>query len=296
MSEELLAGGMAPPQIAKSRARGAKRLALTAGLLIAASALAAYGYDYFTFGQFIETTQDAYVGGNVTDIAASVSGQITGVNVTDNQFVHQGDLLVSLDHRSFLADFEKAEAAVAGAQASLNKLDAQARLSPASQLAVIAAERDEENAALKAAQADLDAAKLRVDDADIHAPFDGVVGNRSAHAGGFAAAGAPLLTIVPANGLWVDANFKEDQLARIHPGMTVRITPDIDKSVHLTGHVESVAPASGSVFSLLPAENATGNFTKIVQRVTVRIALQGEDAKLGLLRPGLSVTAVINTK
>ena len=105
-----------------------------------------------------------------------------------------------------------------------------------------------------------------------------------------------LLSLVPTSGLWVDANFKEDQLDRMRPGQSVQIVADIAPGVNITGHVVSLAPASGAVFSLLPAENATGNFTKIVQRVPVRIALDSGAASLGLLRPGLSVTATVDTK
>jgi membrane fusion protein (multidrug efflux system) len=125
---------------------------------------------------------------------------------------------------------------------------------------------------------------------------NGTIGNRSAHLGGYATAGAQLVSIVPANGLWVDANFKEDQLAHMRPGETVSIIADVLPGQKITGHVASIAPATGATFSVLPAENATGNFTKIVQRVPVRILLDGSASQLGLLRPGLSVTASVNTK
>jgi membrane fusion protein (multidrug efflux system) len=126
--------------------------------------------------------------------------------------------------------------------------------------------------------------------------LDGVVGNRSAHMGGYASAGAQLVSLVPARGLWVDANFKEDQLAEMQPGDRVTITADVLPGAKITGEVASLAPASGAVFSILPAENATGNFTKIVQRVPVRILLDGSAGALGLLRPGLSVTAAVDTR
>ncbi len=94
----------------------------------------------------------------------------------------------------------------------------------------------------------------------------------------------------------MDANFKEDQLARMRPGDRVTITADVLPDQKITGEVASLAPASGAVFSILPAENATGNFTKIVQRVPVRIVLDGGAGDLGLLRPGLSVTAAVDTR
>lgn len=345
----------------RQRRRRVRKILLLGVWLLLACLLAWYARYYFTIGRFIETTQDAYVGGNVTDIAARVSGQIAAVSVTDNQFVHKGDMLVKLDNRDSLVALERSRAAVAADEASVTNLTAQAALqtdliaqaqadlkaaiaqqnftadtqtrykhlastnavsvqdlqnaedafnraqaacdraraavaAAKAQMPVIASERAEKEAALDEAHAAVDAAQLNVSYTEIRAPFDGVVGNRSAHTGGYAFAGAQLLTIVPANGLWVDANFKENQLARLRPGMKVRIVPDIDTSVIITGRIDSLSPASGAVFSLLPAENATGNFTKIVQRVPVRIILPGDYATLGLLRPGLSVTATVNTK
>jgi membrane fusion protein (multidrug efflux system) len=108
--------------------------------------------------------------------------------------------------------------------------------------------------------------------------------------------GAYLLTIVPAHGLWVDANFKEDQLARMKPGQPAKIVADTLPGDVFHGHLLSLAPATGAVFSVIPPENATGNFTKIVQRVPVRIALDDEDASLGRIRPGLSTVATVDTR
>lgn len=104
------------------------------------------------------------------------------------------------------------------------------------------------------------------------------------------------MALVPARGLWVDANFKESQLAHIRPGMLATIMADVLPGEVFSGHVVSLAPATGAKFSVLPPENATGNFTKIVQRVPVRIMLDGDAAVLGLLRPGLSVTAEVDER
>ena len=137
-------------------------------------------------------------------------------------------------------------------------------------------------------------ARLNLGYTELRAPFDGVVGNRAARAGGYATVGAALVSLVPAGGLWVDANFKENQLAGLRPGQTARIEADVLPGQVFTGHVASLAPATGAQFSVLPAENATGNFTKIVQRVPVRILLDGDAGLLGRLRPGLSVTASVD--
>ena len=108
--------------------------------------------------------------------------------------------------------------------------------------------------------------------------------------------GTYLISVIPSRGLWVDANFKEDQLARIKPGQGVTIAADVLPGRRFQGRVESLAPGTGAVFSVIPPENATGNFTKIVQRVPVRVALDPEAARLGGLRPGLSITASIDTR
>jgi membrane fusion protein (multidrug efflux system) len=131
---------------------------------------------------------------------------------------------------------------------------------------------------------------------ELRAPVDGVIGNRSAQVGAYAAVGTQLLSVVPARGLWVDANFKEDQLARMHAGQRVRIHADVLPGVTFQGQVTSLSPATGAQFSVLPAENATGNFTRIVQRVPVRIALLGEASNLGRLRPGLSVQVEVDQR
>ncbi len=131
---------------------------------------------------------------------------------------------------------------------------------------------------------------------DIRSPIDGYVGNRAARAGAYVTTGSYLLSVVPANALWVDANFKEDQLAAIRPGQRAQVVADAAPGNRIEGHVASLSPGSGAIFSVIPPENATGNFTKIVQRVPVRILLDGDAAALGTLRPGLSVTVSIDTR
>src|SRR5208282_5845938 len=127
-------------------------------------------------------------------------------------------------------------------------------------------------------------------------PIDGYIGNRSAQVGVYVAAGAYLISVIPSDGLWVDANFKEDQLTRMVDGDTATVVADVLPGHVFHGHVASVAPGTGAVFSVIPAENATGNFTKIVQRVPVRVVLDADDADLRRLRPGLSTTARVDTR
>ena len=130
----------------------------------------------------------------------------------------------------------------------------------------------------------------------IRAPFDGVVGNRAIQVGGYVQPGTRLISLVPLDGVYIDANFKETQLSHIGLGAHVSITIDALPDVVIEGIVESIAPASGAVFSLLPPDNATGNFTKIVQRLPVRIRVTPEVARQGALRPGMSVAASVDTR
>ena len=338
-----------------------KKAAIAGAALLIGAGIVWYGYDYWTVGRFIESTDDAYVGGDISVIAPKVSGFITEVAVIDNQPVHQGDLLIKLDDRDYRAALARAEAVVAGQLATLANLDATRRLQDAvikqalasvvaadaetlrarddqtrfetlsrtaaasiqsaqkaeadykqavaggdkaraaldaaqQQLAVIDTQKQQTRAALDAALADRDTARLNVGYTELRAPFDGVVGNRSARVGSFAGVGSQLIAIVPAQGLWVDANFKENQLAKMRAGEPATIRADVLPDVAFHGHVASLSPATGAQFSVLPPENATGNFTKIVQRVPVRILLDGDESALGRLRPGLSVTADVDLR
>ena len=338
-----------------------KVLIISGAALIIVAALAAFGHQWWTVGRFTESTDDAYVGGDITVIAPKVSGFIARVAVTDNQIVHAGDVLVELDNRDYVAARARAVAAVAAqkaaianlaatrhlqeaviaqAQAGINSADAEiersqeeqiryrrlealsavslqesqkadadyknaiasgararAALSASQrQLDVIDSQNQQAAAALAQAEADRDVADLNLSYTELRAPMDGTIGNRSARAGAYANIGAQLMSLVPARGLWVDANFKESQLARMHAGQTVLIQADVLPGQVFRGQVASLAPATGAVFSVLPAENATGNFTKIVQRVPVRVVLDGDASALGQLRPGLSVVAKVDMR
>ena len=338
---------------------GRKRLASLIALAIVGGGLITYATYWWNNGRYLQETDDAYVGGDVTVIGSKVSGYITEVLVTDNQAVRAGDVLARIDDRDYRAVLAKAEGAIAAQQALLANLEAtqrlqeavigQARASVAAtdaetrrahddqvryaslvakeavsvqssqqadadykqsrangdkaqaalvaaqwQIDVIATQKQQAQAALAQATAERDLARLNVGYTELRAPVDGTIGNRRARVGAYASSGAALMSIVPASGLWVDANFKESQLARMNPGMRATIVADVMPGREFHGRVESLAPATGAQFSVLPPENATGNFTKIVQRVPVRIVLDEKDARLGLLRPGLSVTAEVD--
>ena len=338
-----------------------RRLALALLGLMAAGGVAWYGWNWWQVGRFVETTDDAYVGGNVTTLSPHVAGFVNKILVGDNQFVHAGQLLIELDDRDYQANLAHAEAVVQHQTASLANLHAKYALQQSmidqaqgdlaakeaeagyaradaaryhalavttfgslqndqkasaadrkaeatvrsgeagldaakQQLAVIDTEIAETKASLAQAQADLGMAQLDLGYTKIRAPIDGYIGDRGAQIGAYATVGTALLSIVPARGLWVDANFKEDELTRMRAGQKAMIVADVMPGRKFEGRVLSLAPATGAVFSVIPPENATGNFTKIVQRVPVRIAVADSDGTLGVLRPGLSTTVSVNTR
>jgi membrane fusion protein (multidrug efflux system) len=343
---------------AKRRLRfGRKQLALAGLALAIILGGIGYGRYWWTTGRFIESTDDAYVGGNVTTLSPHVAGFVSQILVGDNQFVKAGELVITLDDRDYKAALAHAEAVVQNQTAALANLhakytlqqsmieQAQAQLAAnqaeagwaradaaryhalalttfgtvqndqkafaadrkaaaavrageanldaaKQQLAVIDTEIGETQASLAMAQADLRTAQLNLGYTQIRSPIDGYVGNRAAQVGAYVARDAYLVSVIPAHGLWVDANFKEDQLAHMRPGQPATVVADVlpEKGLPLP----CSEPGAGAVFSVIPPENATGNFTKIVQRVPVRIGL--DDARLGELRPGLSTTVGVNTK
>ncbi|HVE10208.1 MAG TPA: HlyD family secretion protein [Paraburkholderia sp.] len=352
-----------PSSIAPAGAAGVAKPArripwMLIALLSVALVLAAAGSYWYFVGRFVETTDDAYVGGDVTVMAPRVSGFVTDVLVQDNQYVHANQVLIRLDSRDYDARLAQANAEVASAQASVTELQAKRTLqlavineqaagvqasnaeltrsaadqnryralvkdeavsdqvveradadllkaraavtrSDASlvaaqrQLGVIDAQIGDAQARVATAKAAQRVAELNVEYTTIRAPIDGYIGNRTARVGMLANVGTSLLTVVPASGLWIDANFKEDQLKHMQAGDTVDVKLDAS-SLKITGTVQSLAPATGATFSILPAENATGNFTKIVQRVPVRVHLNVSKEMQQVLRPGLSATVDVH--
>ena len=183
------------------------------------------------------------------------------------------------------------------AKAAANLLKAQAAVeAEKQQLAVLDAQKHEEEARLLQARAALKLAQNDLDNTVIKAPVAGIVGNRAGQTGQYVKAGTQLLSLVPLPNVYVTANFKETQLTRMRPGQPAQISVDAYPDHVIEGRVESFAPASGAEFSLLPPDNATGNFTKIVQRVPVRIAVPDNGPLAALLRPGLSVVVSIDTR
>ncbi len=185
---------------------------------------------------------------------------------------------------------EAVEAASAAADAAVKEAEAGVATAEANR-AVIDAQKVEAQATIAGLQAARDKAQRDLDATTLRAPFDGTIGNLSAAVGDLVTPGKRLLAVVPLDAVYVEANFKETQIAELRPGTEVELHFDAFPDRDVTGHIEGIAPASGAQFSLLPPENATGNFTKVVQRLPVRIAIPAEAAAEGWLRPGLSVTA-----
>ncbi|MBR0971295.1 MULTISPECIES: HlyD family secretion protein [Bradyrhizobium] len=170
-----------------------------------------------------------------------------------------------------------------------------ALIAASKKIEVLATDRAKAVAQLDRAHAVEQQAALNLSYTQITAPVEGTVGARSLRVGQFVQAGTQLMAVVPLDAVYVVANFKETQLTHVRDGQPVELRIDSFHSTRLTGHVESLSPASGLEFALLPPDNATGNFTKIVQRVPVKIVLDGQRLK-GLLRPGMSALPTINTK
>lgn len=338
-----------------------RKLLLMGAAAIALAGSSWYGYDYWTVGQYLVSTDDAYVKADNTTIAPKVSGYLDRVQVGDNEHVKAGQVLARIDDRDFRVALDQARADVAAANATVTSKQAQLDV----QQAVIAAARatiDVDNAAkvfaeqenkrygdlaktgygsvqnaqqAQARDAGADAAihrdtanlasalkqvellkaeivqasaaaaraaalqhqaELNLSYTTIVSPIDGVVGNRTLRVGQYVQAGTQLMSIVPAEGAYVVANFKETQLTHVQAGQQVEIEVDTFPGQVVHGHVDSIAPASGQEFALLPPDNATGNFTKVVQRIPVKIALDAETHSAITLRPGMSVIPTIATR
>jgi membrane fusion protein (multidrug efflux system) len=338
------------------------RKLLMAGAAVAALAGAGwYGFDYWTVGRYLVSTDDAYVRADSTTVAPKVSGYLHEVLVADNEPVRAGQVLARIDQRDFNVALDQARADVAAAQAAIaskqaqlgvqqavidaakatidvdnatvtfaaqenkrytdlaatgfgsvqNAQQAQSRnagaqaaiardtanlASALKQVDLLKAEIVQANAAMARAEAVQSQAELNLEYTSIVAPINGVVGNRSLRIGQFVQAGTQLMSVVPVAGAYVVANFKETQLTDVRAGQAVEIAVDTFPGQIVHGHVDSIAPASGQEFALLPPDNATGNFTKVVQRIPVKIALTRDDESPLELRPGMSVIPTIETK
>lgn len=359
---------------------GRRKRLLTIIFIIVLVAAAAWGIWYFVTQAGRVETDNAYVGADVAQVTALVSGPVAEVRVSGTQTVKKGDVLVVLDDADARVDVATAEAALVQAQQRFGQAAAQvgsaraklasrgadiaqarARLAEAdaglertrvelarrealagsgavsgdelsaarAAYAIARASRDLAAAGIVSAQATsasadsdvaasealvrgtdiatapdvaasrarLAAARLGLTRTVIRAQIDGVVTNRQVQVGQRIAAGAPIMTLVPVSSAYVDANFKESQLRGVKPGQRVELTSDYyGGSVVFHGRVVGFSGGTGAAFALIPAQNATGNWVKVVQRLPTRIALDPNELRMHPLRVGLSMTATIDTR
>ncbi|MGF6173600.1 HlyD family secretion protein [Ensifer sp. 4252] len=329
--------------------------------LAALAAAGWYGYDWWTNGRFMVSTDDAYIEGDIATISPKVSGYVAKVDVVANQQVKAGDPLVTLDDGDYRIAAEQTEAQIATQKLALSRFDAQIAGAKASlaqaeaqknaleatvrgaelaqkrasdlqskdvgtvasrdnadvaldqaranlagadaniaaanaNITVLAAQRTEAESTIRSLELARDKANRDLGFTVLKAPYDGVIGNVAVQVGDLVSAGQRLAALVPVDQLYIDANFKETQIAHLVPGSKVKVHVDAYDEHAIEGTVASISPASGSVFSLLPAENATGNFTKVIQRVPVRITLPADVLAEGHLRAGLSVVVDVDTR
>ncbi|MBB1361158.1 MULTISPECIES: HlyD family secretion protein [unclassified Shewanella] len=337
-----------------------KRLVLVPGIIVV---LVVAGVYWWSQVRYIESTDNAYVEADISNISVKVPGYIVQSAVVDNQHVNKGELLAQLEDSQFVAKLAQSKAVLASTQANLQTLAAKVDLQQAlinqakatvvasqseqliaqqqlkrsqklkisnyssqndvdqlqagfdsasahvdeAQAALVAKQRELSvfNAQLLQVQADVDQAMASVELANIQlvdtrvtAPFAGIIGKRGAMVGQYVQPGQALFSLVPDAQVWITANFKETQIEHMQAGQAVKVSLDAYPDDVFSGFIDSLAPASGSKFSLLPAENATGNFTKIVQRIPVRIRLERDQpsSAIGRILPGLSAVVEVDTE
>ncbi len=358
------APAVTPDDVVPANGRSKRKVALVSVALAALLAGIAYGVYYFMVLAHYESTDNAYVQGNVVQVTPQVSGTVVAINVDDTDFVKAGQSLVKLDPADARTALDQAEAQLAQtvrevrtlfvnngtwkAQISAREADlararddvqraqddvnrraplvrtgavgqeefnhvtsqlsvAKAALSAAESATVAAREQLASNQSLTdnvtveqhpnvlRAAARVREAYLALSRNELVAPVDGYVARRSVQLGQRVQAGANMLSIVALSQVWVDANFKESQLRNLRIGQPVTLEADVyGKKVEYHGRVEGLGAGTGAAFALLPAQNATGNWIKVVQRVPVRIALDANEVKEHPLRVGLSMDARVD--
>jgi membrane fusion protein (multidrug efflux system) len=341
-----------------------RALAVIAGIVVLGAIGA--GYEYFVIGARYESTDNAYVQGNLIQITPQVGGTVIAINADDTDFVKVGQTLVRLDPADAQVGLEQAEAQLAQtvrevrtlyannstlrAQVALREADiarmrsdvlraeddvvrrqpllatgavgkeefnhstsqlaaAQSALAAAQSAAVAAREQlasnqvmtegtsVEDHPTVQRAAARVREAYLALKRVDLPAPVDGTIARRSVQLGQRVQPGAPLMSLIPLSELWVDANFKEAQLRKLRIAQPATLVADVyGKQVEYHGRVVGLGAGTGSAFSLLPAQNATGNWIKVVQRVPVRIALDPKELAEHPLRVGLSMEASVDVR
>ena len=270
-------------------------------MIIAAAALAIAGIGYGAFAMFHsfthETTDDAFVDVHTVSVAPKIAGQVAVVRVDDNQLLKKGDILVEIDPRDFQVALAQAKANLAKDKATQIQTDLNEKraLDLFAKKVISAQERDTNVATADASKATVQADEAAVQQAELNlgytkitAPIDGYVTKEAVAIGDYLQVGQALMSLVPPR-VWVTANFKETQLRNMRPGQPATISVDAYPGLKLQGRVDSIQAGSGAAFSLLPPENATGNYVKVVQRVPVKIVVDEQQQMQRVLGPGMSI-------
>jgi membrane fusion protein (multidrug efflux system) len=249
-----------------------------------------WGVRTLIHSHYYESTDDAFIEGHVATIGTKLSNTVQSVLIDDNYEVKKGDLLVQIDPRDYEVQLHQAEANYDKAKSDYDRDENLVNTS-----AISKEDLDAALAALNVTAAQLDQAKLNLEYTRITAPMDGRITRKDVEPGDYIQTGQTLFSIVP-HEIWVIANFKETQLTHMQPGQPVTIEVDAFPGRIFKGHVDSIQAGTGARFSLLPAENATGNYVKVVQRVPVKIVFDETPDVLALFTPGLSVTPEVKVR
>ena len=271
-------------------AHGSKRTLIFGVVAVVLVAVGSLGYYWFGYLERFVNTDDAYVEADLYPVNSRIMGYMKDVPTKEGQFVKQGDVLAQMDASDL--EFEKNFKAMKVEKATVDLKRAQT-LHNSSAISGF----DLENAVAnqKASEVDLDATNIKLRYMKVVAPNNGFIAKRSVAPGQFVQPGQTLFVLVDPTHPWIKANFKETQTHSLHIGMQVNISIDSYPEVAFKGHIESIYPSTGAKLSIIPAENATGNFTRIVQRVPVRIAFDGLTDQL-VLRPGMSARIEADSK
>ena len=258
------------------------------GLIIGVIAILVVATIYIVYASNHESTDDAYTAGYVHQISSRVTGNVIDLAITDNQFVHAGQVLLRLDPRDYEVQVAKAQANYDRAMADFDRVDALK-----DDVAISKQDYDQTKTNMEVAKANLDDANNQLSYCTIVAPTDGYIGNRTVNLGDRVTVGGALMAVV--QDIWVVANYKETQLGKMKRNQAVQIIVDAIPGKTFPGHIDSFSPGTGATFALLPPDNATGNFTKIVQRIPVKIYFEPDAIKdfRGRLLPGLSVETYV---
>jgi membrane fusion protein (multidrug efflux system) len=271
--------------------RDAKQRRTLAILGLAILAAAASGLYWGLAGRFLESTDNAYVAGNLVQITPQAAGTVAVVRVDDTDLVQAGDTLVSFDPAEVEIALERAEAGLAQSVRQVRR-----RLAGGAALADQGSTIDQDPM-VRVASASVREAMLALQRTTIRSPVRGYVAKRSVQIGSRLGAGVPLMAIVPLSEVWAEANFKEPQLRDLRIGQPVMLSADMyGSAVQYKGRIAGIGAGTGSAFALLPAQNATGNWIKVVQRLPVRIALEPQELARHPLRIGLSLKVVVDTR